>query len=88
MKDGTSLYIDGQKVAQTSATTYILPGTIGVADIKHTFGGLIDEVRIWRASLPAETIRQWMNRPLEAKHPFYPQLRGTILLMICKPKRR
>lgn len=75
-EDGTSLYIDGQKVAQTSATTYILPGTIGVADIKHTFGGLIDEVRIWRASLPAETIRQWMNRPLEAKHPFYPQLKG------------
>ena len=34
-EDGTSLYIDGQKVAQTSATTYILPGTIGVADIKQ-----------------------------------------------------
>lgn len=33
-------------------------------------------MRIWKAALPAETIRQWMSRPLEAKHPFYSHLKG------------
>lgn len=70
------MYVDGQEVAQTETTNYILPETIGVADTKHTFGGLIDEVRIWKAALPAEIIRQWMSRPLEAKHPFYSHLKG------------
>lgn len=73
---GTTLFIDGQSVAQTAKTTCILPGTIGVADTRFTFGGLIDEVRIWRTALPASVLRKWMNCPLESTHPFYAYLKG------------
>lgn len=70
------LYIDGKEVDRKQTATFILPGTIGVSDIKETFGGLIDEVRIWNAALPAKTLQQWMNIPLESNHPFYSNLKG------------
>jgi len=72
----TSLYLDGKQVAKADTATAILPGAIGVHDVYYTFGGLIDEVRIWRTALPEQTIRHWMNRPVEVTHPAFKMLWG------------
>ena len=72
----TILYLDGKQVAKADTATAILPGAIGVHDVYYTFGGLIDEVRIWRTALPEQTICHWMNRPVEATHPAFKKLWG------------
>ncbi len=72
----TILFMDGNPVAQADTAMAILPGAIGVHDNCFTFGGLIDEVRVWRSALPAGVIRKWMNRPVEKEHPFFRSLWG------------
>lgn len=72
----TILYLDGKQVDKADTATAILPGAIGVHDVYYTFGGLIDEVRVWRSALPEQTIRRWMNRPVEATHPAFKSLWG------------
>jgi len=72
----TVLYLDGQPIAKADTATAILPGAIGVHDVYYTFGGFIDEVRIWRTALQERTIRQWMNRPIAANHPDFQKLWG------------
>lgn len=72
----TRLFLDGKEVAKTNKVTAILPGAIGVNDVENTFGGLIDEVRIWAASVPSEVLRDWMHRPLERSHPDFRHLKG------------
>ena len=52
----TILYLDGKQVDKADTATAILPGAIGVHDVYYTFGGLIDEVRVWRSALPEQTI--------------------------------
>ena len=59
----TILYLDGKQVAKADTATAILPGAIGVHDVYYTFGGLIDEVRIWRTALPVPNNRQLMYLP-------------------------
>lgn len=72
----TLLFMDGRQVAQADTALAILPGAIGVHDTDFTFGGLIDEVRIWREALPAEVIRKWMNGPVQREHPCFEALWG------------
>ena len=61
----TILYLDGKQVDKADTATAILPGAIGVHDVYYTFGGLIDEVRVWRSALPEQSSRRWMNRPVK-----------------------
>lgn len=72
----TILYLDGNQMAKADTATAVLPGAIGVHDVYYTFGGLIDEVRIWRTALSLQTIRHWMNRPIEVTHPAFKMLWG------------
>lgn len=72
----TSLLLDGVIVDKADTVLAVLPGAIGVNDVDFTFGGMIDEVRVWNAGLPVKTLQAWMNRPIEAEHPFFKNLQG------------
>lgn len=73
----TTLYLDGRKAASKDIASSILPGAIGIHETAESaFGGLIDEVRIWNTALPASTISQWMNKPLNPLHPAFKTLKG------------
>ncbi len=72
----TVLFVDGNPVAQADTASAILPGAIGVHDNCFTFGGTIDEVRVWRSALPAKVIQKWKDRPVEREHPFFRSLWG------------
>jgi endonuclease/exonuclease/phosphatase family metal-dependent hydrolase len=73
----TKLYIDGKEVASAKVTVDILPGAIGTNDQdSSTFGGAIDEVRIWTTALAPATLRQWMYQPLTPHHPDFRSLKG------------
>lgn len=73
----TTLYLDGRKAASKDIASSILPGAIGIHETAESaFGGLIDEVRIWKTALPASTISQWMNKPLTPRHPAFKTLKG------------
>ena len=66
----TTLYQNGIAVASSDTAAAILPGVIGGhVDPATTFGGLIDEVRIWRAAVSEATLRNWMGRSLDHSHP-------------------
>lgn len=71
----TRLYLDGKVVDSKTTAVSVLPGAIGVNEGEPTtFGGLIDEVRIWNAALPAETLNEWMGKPLDPTHPQFKTL--------------
>ena len=73
----TRLYLDGEMIDSKPVAFSILPGALGVnEDAPTTFGGLIDEVRIWHSAIPASTIRQWMEKPLAPSHPQFQTLVG------------
>lgn len=73
----TKLYLDGREVGSAKGAVDILPGAIGTNDMdSSTFGGCMDEVRIWTAALPAATIRQWMHQPLTPRHRNFSMLKG------------
>ncbi|SEW53435.1 endonuclease/exonuclease/phosphatase family protein [Chitinophaga arvensicola] len=73
----TKLYLDGKEVGSAKGAIDILPGAIGTNDQdSSTFGGYIDEVRIWTKALPAATIRKWMYQPLTARHHDFAALKG------------
>ena len=73
----TKLYQDGKLVGTAKGKMAILPGTIGVYDKpENTFGGLIDEVRIWNTALPETILQQWAKKPITAKHPNFKNLKG------------
>ena len=38
------------------------------------YSGMIDEVRIWNKEINAETIKEWMYKPLDPSHPDYSHL--------------
>lgn len=74
---GTVLFVDGEEVGRSETAATIIPGALGWhTDAKTAFGGLLDEVRIWSAALPGETLRGWMGRPIEPSHPSFDSLRG------------
>ncbi len=70
----TSLYLDGELVAWADTAMAILPGAIGSNEKGQTFGGLIDEVRVWNSCLSQETLNQWKGKSLAAKHPHFDDL--------------
>ena len=70
------IYRDGRETARRDTAYSILPGTIGVGEKDGTFTGLLDEVRIWKTSIPAKELRKWMNRPLEPSHTRFGSLYG------------
>lgn len=72
----TLLFLDGQIIDKADTVLAILPGAIGVTDVDFTFGGMIDEVRVWNTGLPVNVVQAWMNRPIEAEHPFFKNLKG------------
>ena len=73
----TKLYQDGKLVGKSKGKMAVLPGTIGVYDKpENTFGGLIDEVRIWSTALPENILKQWAKKPLTAAHPKFKSLKG------------
>lgn len=73
----TKLYEDGKLMGTSKGKMAILPGTIGVYDkAENTFGGLIDEVRIWETAIPQQVLQFWATKPLTAKHPNFKNLRA------------
>ena len=72
----TSLLLDGQIVDKADTVLSILPGAIGVTDVDFTFGGMIDEVRVWNIGLPVKVLQAWKNRSIEAEHPYFKNLKG------------
>ncbi len=73
----TKLYLDGVEEASANKAISIIPGCVGSNTEKDkTFGGLIDEVRIWEQALSAKEILAWKNKALEASHPAFSNLKG------------
>lgn len=65
----TLLYINGEEVARKDTATVVLPGAIGINEsAESVFGGCIDEVRIWNTGLTEEELKEWMYRPITARH--------------------
>ncbi len=63
------LYLDGKLNASKDTAITIIPGAIGVNETSESvFGGMIDEVRVWKTALSEKTIRQWRAVPLSPKH--------------------
>ena len=72
----TKLYLDGEVVDSKTTAISVLPGAIGVNEGEPTtFGGLMDEVRIWNSAVSTETLKEWMGKPLEPTHPQF----GTLV---------
>ena len=87
-QNSAHLYINGQ----LTATSAVLPVTstrmsdepartlsVGVyqTDLQDFyFNGTIDEVRIWSAALPQQTILRWMNSSAMTSHPNYAALQA------------
>ncbi|WP_447639999.1 MULTISPECIES: LamG-like jellyroll fold domain-containing protein [Chitinophagaceae] len=73
----TRLYLDGNMVGRRAVAFSILPGALGVdEEDSTTFGGLMDEVRIWHSAVPGRDIREWMHKPLSPTHPQFHTLIG------------
>ncbi|MBO9591862.1 MAG: endonuclease/exonuclease/phosphatase family protein [Niabella sp.] len=73
----TRLYLDGMMADQQPIAFAILPGALGVQETAATaFGGLMDEVRIWRTAVPLHTLNKWMYRSLSSSHPAFKALTG------------
>lgn len=72
----TRLFLDGREVGKADKKVVALPSSIGIDQANSTFGGLIDEVRMWETALPEETIKAWMGKPLEPEHPSFNSLIG------------
>lgn len=71
----TRLYLDGEVIDSKTTAMSILPGALGVNEGEPTtFGGLIDEVRIWNSAVPTEILREWMCKPLDPTHPQFKTL--------------
>ncbi|MCC8155665.1 MAG: LamG domain-containing protein [Tannerellaceae bacterium] len=69
------LYVDGRMEASREFVTAILPGVLGAhMDTVNTYCGLLDEVRIWSAAIPAKILQEWKSRPLQSTHPFIQKL--------------
>lgn len=72
----TKLYLDGQLLSKRDTSFTILPGAIGTHEKGQTFGGWIDEVRIWTCAVPQSVIRGWRHRSIQKNHPFFKNLIG------------
>ncbi|WP_455639909.1 BNR-repeat neuraminidase N-terminal domain-containing protein [Parabacteroides sp.] len=71
----TRLFLDGEVVDSKTTAVSVLPGAIGVNEGEPTtFGGLMDEVRIWGTALSTETLNEWKGKPLDPTHPQFKSL--------------
>ena len=71
----TRLYLDGEVIDSKTTGISVLPGALGInEDEPTTFGGFMDEVRIWNTAVPTETLKEWMNKPLAPTHPLFNSL--------------
>lgn len=76
VNDGVNytLFIDGKVEAKGIEGKPICPSFIGSNDNEHFFNGTIDEVRIWNTAIDQQTIRKWMDKPLNKNHKNYSNL--------------
>lgn len=65
----TQMFIDGELSCSKDTAVSIIPGAIGVEEVEPCFGGLIDEVRIWKECIASEIVAEWMRCPLSINHP-------------------
>lgn len=72
----TRLFLDGVCVASRDTAMAVLPGSVGVYDTHHTFGGLIDEVRVWSTAISPKTLNRWRNKTLLSTHPCFASLKA------------
>ncbi len=72
----TRLFLDGREIARADKAVVALPSCIGVDRENSTFGGLIDEVRMWETALPEATLQEWKGKPLTPAHPSFKSLVG------------
>ncbi|MBL7050155.1 MAG: hypothetical protein ISR96_11625, partial [Nitrospira sp.] len=78
------LYVDGVVEAQKDiglVTLSIANNVLGIGGNFdgarwNTFGGAIDEVRIWQTALNSDEVNAWMNRTITPDHPNYTNLMG------------
>ncbi len=71
----TRLYIDGFIVAENGSVNAIIPGAIGIQyEPESVFGGMIDEIRIWKNAVDEKELRKWMARPLLPEHRYFKDL--------------
>lgn len=71
----TRLYLDGEVADSKPVAVSVLPGALGINESDTTsFGGLMDEVRVWNSALSTEMIREWMGKPLTPTHPQFKTL--------------
>ena len=77
--DGTTtkIYLDGVEVGSTNSASPTIPAAVGSNwSAATTFGGQIDEVRIWNKALFSTEISTWMNKPLQATHTSFNNLKA------------
>ncbi|WP_316823140.1 BNR-repeat neuraminidase N-terminal domain-containing protein [Pedobacter gandavensis] len=73
----TRLFLDGEEVGNAAVVSSILPGVIGTSmSSSQSFGGDIDEVRIWDKALSGATIKAWMGKSIDRKHPDFNRLKA------------
>lgn len=73
----TCLYLDGELADSNDSAYAIIPGMIGCRNERSTtFGGLIDEVRIWTEAIPQKTLHKWKDKPILPSHPYFKSLKG------------
>ena len=73
----TVLYVDGQEQGRATKASSIIPGALGNhINGARVFGGGLDEVRIWNASLEQPVIAAWRQRSPTNEHPQRAALRG------------
>lgn len=75
--NSTFLYLDGKMVDSSESAYAVIPGMIGTQNERSTtFGGLIDEVRIWTDAIPEKVLQAWKGRPVQPSHPCFNNLKG------------
>ncbi len=72
-------YLNGVEVASIPSGATAQPNTGGqpvlylggtiIGSRDYTFGGEIDELRLWNTAIDAATMQAWMSTPLTAAHP-------------------
>ncbi len=80
--DKLKLYIDGKQkilsfsgeIPSTTDTTYYQFSFSGVGGDNQTLNGSIDEVRVWKDTLPGDVIANWFSKKLNNTHPDYSKI--------------
>jgi hypothetical protein len=72
------IYLNGASwmsgTAKTKAMSFLNIILGKNAALQNNYKGKIKELQIWDKALPMATIQNWMNKPVDATHPFYSNL--------------